>query len=344
MTSSATDILALDIGGAAIKAADGRGWTHAETFPLWKDTDELPAVLSRIAAPRRPARIVATMTGEIADCFVDRAEGVRRIVDAVVESARDVGCRLTPGIYLVDGTIVQPEVACRRPLEAAAGNWHALARLAAAVADSDRGLLVDIGSTTTDIVACRRGGPLPLARDDAGRMLRDELIYTGVERTPLAAIVRRLPHGDLRRPLAAERFAESRDAWILLGCLPENPHDRDTADGRPCTVVAAAARIARSLLLDPDGLSPNDARRAAEAVAAAQTRRVARGLVAVTAAHGWHPEVVVLSGHGTALAHRALDRVGWPSRRLSLTDVLGAAVSRSAPAHALARIAAGDLP
>lgn len=344
MTAAASSILAWDVGGAAVKAADGRGWTHAVGFPLWQAAADLPALLTRIAATRRPERIVATMTGEIADCFVDRSDGVTRIVDAVVQSAHAVGCPAPPGIYLVDGTIVPPEVACRRPLEAAASNWHAVARLAAAVAASDRGLLVDVGSTTTDIVACDRRGPTPLARDDAGRMLHDELVYTGVERTPLAAIVRRLPHGGLRRPLAAERFAESRDAWILLGELPEDPQARDTADGRPGTAAAAAARIARALLLDPHELSPAEARRAAAAVAAAQTRRLARGLLTVAAAHGWRPEVVVLSGHGTALAHRALDRVGWPVRRLSLADALGAAVSRSAPAHALARIATGDLP
>ena len=62
------DLVALDIGGANIKAADGRGWTHSEPFAMWRDWQRLSAVLARLITGS-PGRIVATMTGEIADCF-----------------------------------------------------------------------------------------------------------------------------------------------------------------------------------------------------------------------------------------------------------------------------------
>ncbi|MFM9059718.1 MAG: hydantoinase/oxoprolinase family protein [Planctomycetaceae bacterium] len=338
----ASDLIALDVGGANLKASDGRGWTHAEPFSLWREWRRLPEALVRILDPAAPRRVVATMTGEIADCYTSRAAGVAHIVESLVGAAR--GRAADVGIYLVDGRIVPPAEAIRRPLLAAASNWHALARLAAAHAPAPRSLLVDVGSTTTDVVALVDGVPVPLERDDAGRMRSGELVYTGIERTPLAAIVRVLPHDGLPRPVAAERFADSRDAWLLLGGLPEDPADHDTADGGPATHAAARVRLARALLVEPDDFSSAAAVAAAERCATVQARRVAAALRRVAACRGWQPDAIVLSGHGEALARRALG-LTWPyARVVSLGDILGTAASRVAPAHALALIARGELP
>lgn len=338
-----TDLVALDVGGAAIKAADGRGWTHALPCPLWREWRRLPAVIAGVIGPRRPRRVVATMTGEIADCYPSRAAGVTAIVAAIEEAARTVGCEEPCGIYLLDGRIVSGHEAVERPLAAAASNWHALARLAAGLTGGRPGFLIDVGSTTTDILPLGPVGPVPLASEDAGRMRTGELVYTGIERTPLAALVRSLPHGGLRRPVASERFADSRDAWLLLDALAEDPAAHDTADGGPATRAAARVRLARTMLLDPDAVSAAEARVAAAWCAAAQVRLVAHALRRVARGCGWRPQVVVLSGHGVALAAGALDRTGWQVERVSLAERLGAAVSRVAPAHAVALVARGLL-
>ncbi len=335
------DLIALDVGGANLKAADGRGWTHHEPFAMWREWRRLPDVVADLFRSTSARRCVATMTGEIADCFPARAAGVAHIVESVVAAARDGG--IDVGIYLVDGRIVPAADALAAPLLAAASNWHALARLAAAHAPAPRSLLVDVGSTTTDIVALVDGVPAPLARDDAGRMLSGELVYTGIERTPLPAIVRGLPHGGLVRPVAAERFADSRDAWLLLGGLPEDPANRDTADGGPATRAAARVRLAHALLVEPTDLSPTDARAAAERVAMVQARRIAAALFRVANRLGWRPDGIVFSGHGEPLARRAT-AVAWGALpTVSLADVVGPAVSRAAPAHAVALIARGCL-
>ncbi|MFM7207090.1 MAG: hydantoinase/oxoprolinase family protein [Planctomycetaceae bacterium] len=336
------DVLALDVGGANIKAADGRGWTHAEPFAMWRERDRLAAMLERLMGTAAPSRVVATMTGEIADCFVDRREGVSHIVEATVAAC--VSCDLPPPeIYRLDGRLVPPAAALADPLAVAAGNWHAVARLAGSFVPGGRAFMVDVGSTTTDIVPLVAGRPTPLAVDDPGRMLSGELVYTGVERTPLPAIVRCLPHGDRRRPVAGERFAEARDAWLLLGGLPENAASLDTADGEPFTREAARARIARAVLVEPGTLSPDQAERAAVAVAAAQARQVARAMTRVARGCGWIPEAIVYSGHGEPLARMAVERLGWRMATVSLPTILGPAVARSAPAHALALVALGEL-
>jgi probable H4MPT-linked C1 transfer pathway protein len=283
------------------------------------------------------------MTGEIADCYPSRAAGVSHIVDALVAAAAAVPCGDAPGIYLLNGRIVSTDAAKGHPLQAAASNWHALSRLAAAHAPTDRSLLIDVGSTTVDIVPITSGKPVPRAHDDAGRMLAGELVYTGVERTPLATVVRWLPHRGLRRPVAAERFADSRDAWLLLGSLPERPDATDTADGGPATRDAARIRLARSLLLEPDCFTPTDAEAAAAAFAARQARLVTQAVGRVVTGCGWQPTSVVIAGHGEQLARMAIDRTGLTGPIVSLPEVLGTEVSRAAPAHALALIARGVL-
>ena len=337
-----SDVLAFDVGGANIKASDGRGRVHAEVFELWRRPADLSARLVAIARDFRPRAIVATMTGEIADCFPDRHAGVEAIVTALQAAAAAADTDL--GIYAIDGRCVTADEARRNPLRVAATNWHALARLGAAHAASDHGLLLDVGSTTTDIVFLDRRGPVPLAFDDAGRMRSGELVYTGIERTPIASIVRSMPLAGRLRPLSSELYARAQDAWLLAGGLPEDPASTDTADGGPATREAARVRMARMALLEPSEVTGADARRAAEHCITVQARVVARGIRRVLARHAATPQRIVVSGHGGALATRALElaAVGLPVIRLA--SAIGPEASRAAPAHALALIALGEIP
>jgi probable H4MPT-linked C1 transfer pathway protein len=337
------DLVALDIGGANLKAADGRGWSASVAFPLWQRWRELPEALTALVAERRPQRLVATMTGEICDCYPSRAAGVAQIAESLLAAAGEAGCAEPPGVYLVDGRIVPVAEAISEWRLAAASNWHALARLAATLVPSGTGLLLDIGSTTTDIVPLRDGRPAPLASDDAGRLLCGELVYTGVERTPVAAVAPWLPHRGTLRPVASERFADSRDAWLMLGALAEDPAARDTADGGPATRDAARVRLARTMLLDPDGYTAADASEAADHIAGRQAALVSLALERVAGGCARTPQTIVLAGHGDRLAARALDRAGWRPRVERLADAVGPAVARAAPAHALARLARGEI-
>jgi probable H4MPT-linked C1 transfer pathway protein len=340
--SRAFDLIAFDIGGANLKASDGLGWSANLPFPLWKRHRELATALGTLVAARRPRRVVATMTGEICDCYPSRSAGVAQIAESLAKAASC--CPEPAGLYLVDGRIVSPaEAAAAWPL-AAASNWHALARLAAACLTSGRGLLLDVGSTTTDIVPLADGHPAATAHDDAGRMLAGELVYTGVERTNVAAIASQLPHRGRERPLASELFAESRDAWLVLGGLPETEAAGDTADGRPATREAARVRLARTMLLDPEDFTAADALAAADAIAERQAAAIAAALVKVADRAGGPPARIVLSGHGDQLAERALAKAGWRPELARLAELIGPAAARVAPAHALACIAREDVP
>ena len=119
--------LALDIGGVSIKVADGRGFAARQPFALWEQPQQLGEALRAAIAGAPPSdHLAATMTGELADCFGTRTEGVQFLLDALRQAADGRHTR----VYLTDGRLVSPEVARRRPLAAAASNWRALASFA----------------------------------------------------------------------------------------------------------------------------------------------------------------------------------------------------------------------
>jgi probable H4MPT-linked C1 transfer pathway protein len=328
--------LGLDIGGANLKAADGRGWARSVQFPLWRDPGGLASALGELIASA-PAvdRVAVTMTGELCDSFRTKADGVRHILAASQQAADQRDVR----VYLIDGRLVTVHEACESPHLAAASNWHALARFACRFVNCRAGLLIDIGSTTTDIVPLIDGQPGATGRIDTDRLLAGELVYTGVGRTPICAITNWLPWRNVRCPVAAEVFATAADAYVTLGLLPEAPTDASTADGRPLTKEFACERLARMICADATTFSQEDAHRAAAAVLEVQFAKWVAALGQVTASMPSRPETVVVSGLGESMAVRLANGALPAAKIASLAERLGRSVSLCAPAHAVAVLA-----
>ncbi len=326
--------LAFDIGGANIKAADGQGWSHSEPFAMWQEWKRLSDVVRHIQSLHPATHYAVTMTGEIADCFPERNDGVKHIVQS---------CSLATGsndisFYSVTGCLVNAHEAVRHPLHVAASNWHALARLAGSLVPSGNSLVIDIGSTTTDIVPLSCGKPAAQGLTDWDRLACGELIYTGMERTPLPTLVDTLPYQGTMRPLAREWFATTQDAWLLLGYLKEDNQSVNTADGKPATQDAARVRMARTMLLEPSAFTLADAVEAAETIAASQTILIKNALDPIMR-HLQKENYIVLSGQGEILANKVLSHMNWEPQIISLKEAYGDDVSRVAPAHAVALIA-----
>jgi hypothetical protein len=245
-------------------------------------------------------------------------------------------------VWQTDGRFVSIEEARRNNLKAAAANWLALATFAGRYAPEGTAVLVDVGSTTTDLVGLVDGRPVPRGRTDFDRLLARELVYMGVSRTPLFAL---LPTVTIRgaqvRP-AAEWFATTRDAYLLLKQLPEQPADTNTADGRPATRTAAHARIARVVCGDRDHVTLQEAVAIAEQARQRQIEVLREHWQAVTEHLPAPPRTVILAGSGEFLARQALADPA-AVRVLSLAEKLGPAVSESACAYAVAVLAAERL-
>ena len=325
--------IALDIGGANLKAADGAHFSLSRSFPLWKNPAGLPQALHSLLKDSPPAdRLLVTMTGELADCFERKSDGVRAILDAVKQAADDRQI----DVYLCDGRLVPLEEAHLQPLLAAASNWHALASYVARSRDRETGILIDIGSTTTDIIPFVNGKPVAVGQSDPQRLVTGELVYTGVQRSPVAALVSSLSWRGEECGVAQEVFATTGDVYLLLGEVSQQPQNTNTADGRPSTTVAAHARLARMICGDVTMVSLDDAKRAALKIRDAQLRLLSKATQQVLSRLEISPETVVISGQGEFLARRLLQHLSFERSPLSLSATLGPGISQCACAHALA--------
>jgi probable H4MPT-linked C1 transfer pathway protein len=329
--------LGLDIGGANLKAADGRGWVTCVPFELWRTPYRLQAALSALVSAAPAAeRVAMTMTGELCDCFRTKKEGVCHILAATAAAAD--GKELQ--VYLVDGRFVTMVQARGATHLVAASNWHALARFACRFLSGQAGVLIDIGSTTSDIIPLVDGVPRASGRTDTERLISSELIYTGVGRTPVCAVAPGLPWRGSTCPVAAELFATTADAYLLLDQLCEQEGVMSAADGRPMTKRFARERLARMICADAATFNESDARVAAAAIRDMQLKQLHRALHRVLTSMQRRLDACVVSGSGEFLARLVADEVCSRGAIVSLSELLGPEVSQAAPAHALAVLAA----
>lgn len=329
--------LGIDIGGANLKAADGRGWARSVPFPLWRNPHGLAGALAALLemAPASE-RLSVTMTGELCDCFSSKAEGVRHILASVAE----VAVRREVRVYLVDGRLVSIAEAGELTHLAAASNWHALASFARRFVTARAGLLIDVGSTTTDVIPLIGGQVAARGRNDTERLLFSELLYRGVGRTPLCAVVDSLPWRGTACPIAAELFATTADAYLIRGNLREDPKADWTADGRPLTKEHSRQRLARQLCADATEFSPADFERMAETIRDTQCDEMAACIGVVLAQMPEPPATCILSGSGEFLGDAVAKRMLRGCTIVSLSEEIGFQASRCAPSHAISVLAA----
>src|SRR5207247_2078619 len=180
-----------------------------------------------------------TMTAELSQLFRTKRDGVAFVLDAVTQAFPDGWVR----VYAVDGGWRTADEARRDPLAVAAANWAATARLVARRYPDC--ILIDVGSTTTDIVPIVGGVSAAVGRTDPERLREQELVYTGVLRTPAEAIAATVPLGGRPTGVSAEGFALAGDVHVWRGQLAPRDYSVPTPDGRPVTRALARERRAR---------------------------------------------------------------------------------------------------
>jgi len=308
MATPERDVIGWDIGGAHVKACrlqrgevvDVAQWA----CPLWQGMDQLAAVLQE-AHVRWPglgaAQHAVTMTGEMVDLFANREDGVRRIA---AELEQRLLTKPPSGgavrFYAGDtGWCSSAEVATHWEAIASA-NWLATARHAAlrtrnVQSDHSDGILVDIGSTTTDLIAFKGGQVLTPCRTDAQRLASGELVYHGVVRTPLCALARRIDWRGTPHNVMNEFFATTADVYRLTGEM-NTAHDlHPSADNASKDLPATRQRLARMVGLDQRDAAAGDWLDFARAWRAAQVTELGGQLRRVMAAHRLSRSAVVVS-------------------------------------------------
>src|SRR3989442_143370 len=295
-------VLGWDIGGVNTKVAhvaDAQVLAaRAAPYELQRDPAALVPLLGRLAQDMGAGPAVAhavTMTAELSQLFRTKREGVGFVLAAV-----------------------------------AAANWAATAHVVGRSCSDC--LLVDVGSTTTDIIPIRHGVPATCGQTDVERLREGELVYTGALRTPVEAIAVTVPVRGRPTGMTAEGFALAGDVHVWRGELTPADYSVPTPDGRPTSREFAGERLARVVCADREMIDETDIGVIADALWDAQVTRIAAGLERVRARQPRLARAVV-TGLGEFLAAAAARRIGLHVTHLS--DSLGAA-ARHAPAAAVA--------
>ncbi len=332
-------VIGWDIGGAHLKAArieaggSGAGGSGAGRVvaarqipaPLWLGLDRLEAAIAEMRRDLGPARRHGvTMTGELADIFPERGEGVRRLAALMTAALAPAPVAFYAGR---EGFVA--DVAGREGAIASA-NWHASAALAASAHPA--ALFADCGSTTTDLIPISGGEIVACGTGDAERLAAGELVYTGLTRSFVMALADRVPFAGIWTPLACEHFATSADLYRILGELDEADDQMPAADGREKTPAASIARLARMLGRDAGEASPAAWRDLAGFLAEAQLRRIHDAALLVLSRCPLPADApVIAAGVGAALMRRLAARLGRRCQPL-FTD---RAAATHAPAAAI---------
>lgn len=280
LQSSVSPVIGWDVGGAHLKAVrmDAMGQLAVSLVycPLWRGltvlSEAMDQALNEFGVAPNGHKHYLTMTGELADIFPNRLNGVKQIAEWVQEKLAEP-VQFYAGYQHWSTLPITPEKAPR----IASMNWLASVEfLAKKVSNA---LFIDIGSTTTDLVLICNGKPKIIGFSDAVRLQTDELIYTGVVRTPLMALAQKIRYFDVPINLAAEYFATTADVYTLTGDLPQSEYTADTADGADKSPTACARRIARMIGRDADEAPLSDWQTLAQVFKALQLQQIKQAVV-----------------------------------------------------------------
>jgi len=317
-------VIGLDIGGANTKLASSEGTLiELHYLPLWKNT-RLPEVLKEIAQRVQPEKIAVVMTGELADCFENKEQGILFIKEAV-----DSAFGSSKVSYINSKGRFQSGIGNLREL--AAANWAASARLIGnEIGDC---IFVDVGSTTSDII------PIVSGEHNAGltdfeRLIRSELVYAGTLRTNLAALLEKVKLEKGLCRTSSELFATTADAYLLLGDINEDIYTCETADGAGRSKIDAMRRIARLVCADLSEIREEEIYDIASQVKEKQILTLVEAISEVAKRNGL--ERIAAAGLGEFLIKEAAERLGFEF--ISVSGHWGEEISKVFPAYAAARL------
>ncbi len=278
-------IAGFDIGGAntdlAVIDFDERGniasiRTDFAYFPMWIKKDELGNALLNLLGDdaEKIDAVGVCMTAELVDAYKTKKEGVIDIANKSLEKFDvPIGFIGLNGLLSFDETIKMPD-------DVAAANWIATAKIASKIENNC--IMIDTGSTTTDIIPIKNGSERAKGRSDLERLKTGELVYSGTLRTNIAALVDKVPLGDDWIRISSELFAITADVHLVLGNITEDEYTCSTPDGAGKSREDGMRRISRVVCGDLEMLKESDIVKIAEFIYEIQVQKVAEALLEVS--------------------------------------------------------------
>lgn len=290
-------VLGLDIGGVHIKYALANKKSHLPKpqkipFEIFRDPEKLITILKKIRGEVNPDAIALTMTGELSDIFASRKEGVRFIINCVT----GVFKRLPVKVLDIDGNFISTSKAIKQWERVASANWMATARWVAS--HKDNCIVVDIGSTTTDIIPIKSGKVAAIGKNDFDRLKTGELLYMGYLRTNSAMVCSEIRLDGVMVKACPEYFSIVGDAHLYQGDITAKYYTCPTPDGGPKTKRGAAIRLARLVLSDPKTLGEAGVESIAKQISEALIESIAQSIDGYINRNGLDASPILLIGPG----------------------------------------------
>ena len=231
-------IIGWDIGGAHIKASkinfDKNKIVTKQLFcPVWMNIKNLNKYVLKIKKYLGKSDYHAvTMTAELSDIFKNREGGTKKIINILCRTLSEKKIFF----YSKKEIFLKKKEAIKKTNSINSMNWHATASFISNFHPNC--ILVDIGSSTTDIIPIKKKRVVAKGSDDYKRLMYNELIYIGVIRTPITAI-------EKKKNLIYENFANLGDVYRILNKLPKKIDLAPSEDHKSKTKNSSARRIAR---------------------------------------------------------------------------------------------------
>ena len=246
MSSNKILYLGIDIGGANLKIVGLNNYKEIIFVSqikchLWEEFHNLNkyfVLLNKKINARTLCGI--TMTGELCDNFNSRKDGVKKIINLTkqLESKNFFFTNINNGSFKKKAKFCS----------IASMNWLATGKFVSK--KLEKVLLIDFGSTTTDLILIRNNKVVNKYHDDFSRLNNHELIYTGFLRTPLIGISNKIKHNGSSVKIVPEIFSNTSDLYKIKKILRKNKYSYETADNRGKNIKNSYKRLARNIGLD----------------------------------------------------------------------------------------------
>ncbi|NHI94146.1 MAG: hypothetical protein EAX96_16770 [Candidatus Lokiarchaeota archaeon] len=339
-------IIGWDIGGVNSKAAlinyeKGKFKEInlcSKYFPIFKHRrneffDELREINTEIAKDEKIKIMAVTITAELSDAFFNKKEGLNFIIKCFNE------CFPETDIFFLNnkGNFLSYNEISDKILTLAATNWIATAYLVSK--NINNCLIIDIGSTTTDIIPILNGKLSTASLTDLDRLISGELVYTGLLRATIPSIIHNLEIKGKKSRISFEKFALMADIHLVLNHISEQEYTCETADDRPKNYLNSLARISRVVCADNEMLKEEEILNLAKQLYEAQVKIIKDAIEQVIEKYQAFQDrnfpIVVLGLGGKILGEIAAKRLGFININY-LSNILGDEGSKVAPSVAVA--------
>jgi hypothetical protein len=315
-------ILGIDVGGANTKIASSDGsLVETHYLPLWR-CSKLQDLFVDIKRRTDAEALGAVMTGELSDRFDSKKEGVLYIAGSLRKVFDNV-------LFLSNDCTFEREI--ENPMDFTSTNWIASSNFIGSF--EKNAILLDIGSTTTDVIPIVDGKPVA-KRMDIERLKSDELIYAGALRTNIAHILNSVIVDGVPCRTSSELFAITADVYLALGSISSEDYTCDTPDAKGGKDIRSSLqRIARVVCCDLSELGEEGVLSIATQV---KERQIEDIVESVRMINEYDLKKIVAMGIGEFLAEEAAARLcmGY----LSISGRYGDGISNVFPAYASARL------